>query len=139
MSQPHTDHDKTAKIVAELLHDLHGADDVDGYEDLAEVTQAEPRPKQRSLRDAERLAQGLGAVYSPRRAAELLPGDDKRNRAWLRQQGLVHRTEVGKEVVIWAEVVDVLKAAPSIGANARTTARRRRRSADSLPRFDLGA
>lgn len=138
MTQPHTDPDPTAQIVAELLRDLHGDDDSQGYQEMEEIPEPEPPAKQRCLRDAERLAQGLGAIYSPRRAAQLLPGDDKRNREWLRREGLIHRSDIGKEVVVWAEVVDRLKRAPSIGASAKISARRRRRSADNLPRFDLG-
>jgi len=138
MPQPPTEPDTTAQIVADLLRGLHGDDDDDAYDGMVEQPGLKP-PRRRSLRDAERLAQGLGAVYTPRRAAELLPGCDHRNRVWLRQQGLIHRSEAGKDVVIWAEVVDRLKDAPTIGAIPKVVARRRRRTASNLPRFDLGA
>jgi hypothetical protein len=137
MSKPQTEPDATAQIVADLLRGLHGNDDDDEYDGMVEAPGLKPT-RRRSLRDAERLAQGLGAVYTPRRASELLPGCDRRNRVWLRQQGLIHRADNGKEVVIWAEVVDLLKRAPAIGAIPKVTARRRRRTASNLPRFDLG-
>lgn len=138
MSQPSAELDTTAQIVEELLRGLHGDDGDEAYAGMVEQPGLKPR-RRRSMRDAERLAQGLGAVYTPRRASELLPGCDRRNREWLRQQGLIHRSEAGKDVVIWAEVVDRLKAAPAIGAIPRVVSRRRRRTASNLPRFDLGA
>ena len=137
MSQPQTEPDTTAQIVADLLRGLHGDDDDDEYDGMVEAPGLKPR-RRRSLRDAERLAQGLGAIYTPRRASELLPGCDRRNRAWLRQQGLIHRTDTAKEVVLWSEVVDRLKRSPAIGASPKVAARRRRRAASNLPRFDLG-
>lgn len=88
-----------------------------------------------STRDRERLLQGLGAVYSPRRAAELLPGDDASNRAWLREQGLVH-TRNGKEEVVWDEVLEKLKGAPTDAPTPAKTGRTRRGEAP-IPRFGL--
>lgn len=62
-------------------------------------------------RDADRLAQGPGAVFPVSRAAELLPVSDAKARAWLRDQGLTVEL-CGREVVVWAEVLDALAADP---------------------------
>lgn len=78
-----------------------------------------------SDRHDQRLALGHAAVFSLMHAAELLPIADKEARAWLRRQGLVRRL-LGKEVVIWGEVVDRLReasAAPE-STNTLTTLKR---------------
>lgn len=64
--------------------------------------------KSRSQRDAERLAQGIAAVHAVRRAAELLPLDDKEALAWLRKEGLV-LCLLGRECVIWGDVLERLR------------------------------
>ena len=63
----------------------------------------------RSIRDVNRLHQGAGAVFSLRRAAELLPIDDVLAREWMRTQNLV-RTICGREVVTWRAVLAAIEA-----------------------------
>lgn len=93
--------------------------------------------KGRSLRDRERLLQGLGAVYTVRRAAELLPGNDADNRAWLRQHGLV-RVVGGTEVVVWAEVLDMISGRREDAPDAPPPARRRKgKKRAVLPRVEI--
>jgi hypothetical protein len=93
---------------------------------------AEPKSvRQSSLRDQERLQQGLGACFSPGRAAELLPGTDAANLRWLRQQGLVRTLPTGKEIVVWQEVIDHLTSKPQ--PQPKPT----RRGSKSMPRFGL--
>ena len=86
--------------------------------------------RKRSHRDAERLAQGAGAVYPLGRAAELLPMDDKEAMSWLRQSGLV-RLVAGREMVVWQDVLDRVRDAnpdderkPVRGRPAPSTLRR---------------
>ncbi len=55
-----------------------------------------------------RIQLGLGAVFAPSEAAELLPMGYQRAMHWLRQRGLVRLVE-GAEVVVWLEVVDALR------------------------------
>lgn len=66
--------------------------------------------RKRSSRDADRLAQGAGAVYPIGRAAELLPMDDKDAVQWLRRSGLV-RLVAGREMVVWQDVLDRVRDA----------------------------
>ncbi len=65
--------------------------------------------RDRSRRHEERLAQGLGAIYSVKTAAALLPIGDTDARRWLHQNGLVRQME-GRPVVCWAGVVEALRA-----------------------------
>jgi hypothetical protein len=88
-----------------------------------------------STRDRERLAQGAGAVFSPRRAAELLPGDDTQARRWLREQALIHALN-DKEVVVWQEVLDRLRGQPD-GPAAGVAPRGISSGREPLPRTDL--
>lgn len=61
----------------------------------------------RSQRDADRLQQGAGAVFTVARAAELLPLSTDEARRWLRDQGLVTRI-LDREVVCWGRVLEAL-------------------------------
>jgi len=72
--------------------------------------------------DRDRLLQGEGAVFSLRRAAELLPGDRHHMSQWLRQCGLVSYIN-GRPVVVWRSVLDFLvnQQNESIVTNARGT------------------
>lgn len=69
-------------------------------------------PRPRSERDADRLKMGAGALLSARRAAELagaIGGTDQERLELLRQEGLV-RTVNGHEVVVWADVLEWVRA-----------------------------
>ena len=68
-----------------------------------------PGTTSRSQTDLDRLAQGAAAVFSLHRAATLLPFSDKEALVWLRQSGLVLLL-AGREVVIWGDVIERLRA-----------------------------
>ena len=99
------------------------------------LEQSTTNPARRSRRDEERLAQGAGAIFSPRRAAELLPGDDKVNREWLRSEGLVHKSPTGGDIVIWSEVQERLGDPSKTKDSKPVTDPRPPKT--TLPRFDL--
>lgn len=61
-------------------------------------------------RSERRLSLGMGAVLTPQAAAELLPWRDRDARAWLHRAGIVREVD-GHHVVIWADVVEALRAA----------------------------
>lgn len=56
-----------------------------------------------------RAALGAAAVYSVAEAAELIPGSVDTTKAWLRQHGLVVAGPSGAEVVVWGDVVELLR------------------------------
>lgn len=60
-------------------------------------------------RRAERLTLGSAAILSLRQAAALLPIGDAEGRRWLRNHGLV-RNLAGREVVIWEDITNALRA-----------------------------
>jgi hypothetical protein len=62
----------------------------------------------KSRRSHDRLLQGVGAVYSVGRAAELLPWSDAKSREWLQRSGLVRVVE-GKAIVVWCDVLNLLR------------------------------
>ena len=71
-----------------------------------------------------REALGRDAVFSVRRAAELLPVRDSNARKWIRDKGLIRLIE-GQEVVIWGDVLDALSVAqPATRRAPRAPARR---------------
>jgi hypothetical protein len=74
----------------------------------------------------ERLALGHAAVLSPSRAAELLPWRESEAIEWLRSRGLVRRVhDLGRDVVIWGEVIEALRTpAPDRPAPRGTSLRR---------------
>lgn len=94
----------------------------------------ERKSSPRSDRYQARLAMGAAAVLSVRQAADLLPWDDASARRWLRAQGLV-RTVDGREVVIWARVLDAIDAAGDERPVEPPPPPRRRRKASPLPRI----
>lgn len=51
-------------------------------------------------------------IVAPYVAAEWLPGDDGKALKWLHSAGLVHMWG-GREVVIWAEVEEAMRALPT--------------------------
>lgn len=118
-----------------------GANGASGEFATFELRGKEDEPKRRgldlrSLRDVERLFQGRAATFSVRRAAELLPGDDKRNRAWLRSQaGLIRKAANGEDFVIWGEVLD---RHPTKDSNEESEARSKPKRTGGLPRVSLG-
>lgn len=57
----------------------------------------------------ERLALGADAVLPLQQAAALLPMADREAREWLRDRGLV-RQLAGRDVVIWGDITDALRA-----------------------------
>ena len=57
----------------------------------------------------DRLLLGRAAVLSPSEAGRLLPVERVKAKAWLEEMGLV-RILCGKEVVIWGDVLDALRA-----------------------------
>lgn len=54
-----------------------------------------------------RLLQGVGAVYSVKTAASLIPWNNAEARAWLHGEGLV-RTRNGHKYVRWVDVLNAL-------------------------------
>ena len=95
------------------------------------------REGSRSLRDRERLRQGVGAVLTVRRAAELLPLNDADARRWLREKRLV-RVVLGTEVVVWAEVLEALSSSSgSTGDSPPAPPARKRRKSKVLPRVEI--
>ena len=99
------------------------------------------RGGRRSVRDEERLIQGVGAVFSVRRAAELLPGRDDNNRRWLRaQKGLIRKAANGADVVVWGEVLDRLpKRDGDEGRRSATSVPAAGGPRSRLRRVDLGS
>ena len=71
-----------------------------------------PTRPARSSRATVRLALGDAAVLTPAQAAQLLPIGDTEARAWLHEAGLV-RLLRGREVVIWGDVLQALRDAPT--------------------------
>ncbi len=66
-----------------------------------------------SERHQARLSMGPGAILSLRNAAALLPLDDNEAREWLQARGLV-RYLSGRAVVVWADVMDALRAGENL-------------------------
>ena len=62
----------------------------------------------RSQRAQARLALGGAAVLPVREAAALLPMADARARDWLHRKDLIRDMD-GKSVVVWGDVLDVLR------------------------------
>lgn len=60
-------------------------------------------------RHRDRLRMGPGAVLTVNEAAALLPIADRDARAWLHHRGLV-RSLAGRDVVLWIDVLDELRA-----------------------------
>jgi hypothetical protein len=81
-----------------------------------------PGTTSRSQTDQDRLAQGAAAVFSLHRAATLLPISDKEALVWLRQNGLVLLL-AGREVVVWGDVIERLRALNGARAGAPPAAR----------------
>ncbi len=52
---------------------------------------------------------GAGAVLTVNEAAALLPVSDPAARLWLRQRDLIRSLD-GRPVVVWADVLDALRA-----------------------------
>ena len=73
----------------------------------------------------QRLMVSPAAIISLNKAAQLLPLAARDARAWLRRNGLVRDID-GRAVVVWADVVDFVRAPPV-----------RRASLTSLPREPL--
>lgn len=74
--------------------------------------------------EQSREALGRDAVFSVRRAAELLPVRDAKGRKWLREKGLIRLID-GQEVVIWGDVLDALNVTqPTTRRAPRAPARR---------------
>jgi len=80
-----------------------------------------------SKRHEERISLGSAAVLPLTVAAALLPVADCKARRWIRERGLV-RNLVGKEVVVWVDIVDALREEPD-GPDGFAAA--------SLPRVEL--
>lgn len=78
-----------------------------------------------STRALERLQLGMGAVFSPSRAAELLPGDDTANLREIRRLKLVRRWN-GRDVVLWGELVALIAGPPAPDAEPPAPQRRRK-------------
>lgn len=83
----------------------------------------------------QRLAQGAAAVMSLDLAAQLLPVSDAEARRWLRQQGLV-RDLLGRSVVVWADVLDALRAADGSTTEPAAAPRHAPMPRVKLPRRD---
>ena len=62
-----------------------------------------------SKRHRDRLIMGRGAILSVQSAVGLLPVADAIARSWLVERGLVGYL-AGRRVVVWAEVMDALRA-----------------------------
>lgn len=93
-------------------------------------------------RSAERLQLGAAAVLSPSRAAELLPVREADGIRWLRERELVRRVPGLGEVVVWGEVLDLIRggAGPTLEriADSRAEGRRQARGPGAtLPRAGL--
>ncbi len=61
------------------------------------------------MSQTERIHLGASGVFALSKAAKLLPLRDSDARGWLRQKGLVLNLE-GREVVVWGDVVEALRA-----------------------------
>jgi hypothetical protein len=70
----------------------------------------ERMPARRSVRDAERLALGADALLTVRRAAELVPGDDRTNRQIILQAAIVC-DHGGRKLVRWGDVLSLFPTA----------------------------
>jgi hypothetical protein len=70
-----------------------------------------------SIRHAQRLSMGAGAVLTLNEAAALLPVSDSDARGWLRRAGLVSFLS-GRPVVVWAAVLAELRAGAEPGDSA---------------------
>lgn len=76
----------------------------------------------KGARSALRVALGGAAVLSETEAVALLPGRDAVARAWLRENGLVRVTALGR-VVVWGDVVEALRGPAEAPAPATTAGR----------------
>lgn len=99
----------------ELLAEIDARFDEEVVRVQAALAEQPPPGAGTSTRDRDRLAQGRAAMFSLRRAAELLPLDDEEAAAWLRRKGLVQtlgRTKGGRQrqVVVWGDVLDARAA-----------------------------
>lgn len=87
-----------------------------------------------SKRDAERLTLGADAMLTVRRAAELLPGDDKANRQIILTSGIV-RSHGGRKLVRWGDVLDLFPtAAEQVETDRLEREREIRQELDTQPR-----
>lgn len=96
----------------------------------------------KSERAQGRLQLGAGAVLTVQLAAELLPWRDTKARQWLDERGLVHEVRGYGRVVIWGEVLDELRLAPTAAVPVPTeppppSAPRRPAPKGRLPRARL--
>lgn len=64
----------------------------------------------------DRLQLGGAAVLSPSKAAELLPVRDADGVRWLREHGLVRHIAGLGEVVVWGDVLDLIRAGGAVAS-----------------------
>lgn len=133
--------DAWSQCASAPLRNLTGIDLLNLVRAVVKLVQAEPKGRSRSLRDQERLQQGRSAVLTLRRAAELMHGDDKVNRRWLRaQKGLIRKAANGDDVVVWGDVLDRLpKRDGDTSDESSASTRAARRVPAGLRRVDLGS
>lgn len=67
------------------------------------------RNRKKTTIDERRAAMGPSAVLSPTKAAELLPVRETEALAWLRGKGLVIEDPELGDVVIWGDVLEMLR------------------------------
>lgn len=78
-----------------------------------------------------RAAMGRDALLTPAEAVERLPIRDEEAASWLRREGLVHQL-LGREVVVWGDVLDAIRRGQGEPPPPPTHQPRRRLPRESL-------